>query len=115
MGTRQRTPKNGWLVALCLLLSLILLPLVLGRILWDTSVFGNGVNNIMARNARFFSIYGFLVAQPLGWLNTIIGSKIISRQPRIGSRIIAISGIVMGVLGILTGLIWSAIFAFFSP
>lgn len=109
METYQVPPKNTWLVAFCLLLSLLLLPFVLGRILWDTSVFDNVLSHEIA---RFVSFFGFLLAQPLGWLNTIIGSKIISRRPKIGCRIIAIVGIVIGVLGILTGLIWSAIAVF---
>jgi hypothetical protein len=101
------TSKSSLLVTLCIFLSLLLLPLVLGRILWDTDIPYNG--SVIRKITHLVSLYGFLAAQPLGWLNAIIGSKIVSRRPKIGSRIIAIIGIAMGILGILTGLIWSAI------
>ena len=111
MEIHQVSQKSGWHVVLCILLSLLLLPLVLGRALWDTSVFGDGVSHEIH---RLISLWGFLFAQPLGWLNTIVGTNIISRKPKLSGRIIGITGIILGVLGILTGIIWSMIAVFVS-
>jgi len=112
MDAHQVSSKVNLLAVICLLLSLILFPFVFGRILWDTSLFEDVITD---EGARFVARGGFLVAQPLGWLNFLIGNKIISIQRKISYRIIGITGIIIGVLGILTGLIWSVILVFFSP
>ena len=108
-------PSSGStrLVVACLLLSVILAPFVLGRVLWDTSFFGDAVSS---ETARFLSFGGLLIAQPLGWLNVILANKILSKgdRRRFG-RVAAIASIVVGVLGILTGLIWTMIAVFFRP
>jgi hypothetical protein len=106
MESKQSSPKTGWLVAASVLISLLLLPLVVGRLFWDTSLIEKMFNRY---TMRWVSGLGFVIAQPLGWVNAILGSKILSRRPGTTSRVIALIGFVLGVLGILTGLIWAVI------
>ena len=104
MESKQSSPKTGWLVAASVLISLLLIPLVLERLLLNTAFIEK-----VDKYANLF-ILSYFFAQPLGWLNTFIGYRVLSEKPGTGIRVTAIIGFVLGILGILTGLYWNADF-----
>ena len=96
----------AWLAVVCIILSITLVPIVLSRILWDTSVLTGLSETTGWQVSRLASIAQIFMALPLGLLDLILGFNILLKRPSSKIRVVAIIGIVVGLLGILTGFIW---------
>ena len=105
MGDRAAAGTK-WLVLLCAILSVALIPILLSRVLWDTSLFSALAGTMGGQFARLVNMSQVLLALPLGLLDLVLGFSILLRSPSKRAKPVAIAAIVIGVLGILTGLVW---------
>lgn len=102
----QRVYKNGFLMTICIILGIALIPIILSRILWDTSFFSRLMEIYGRELARIANLAQIFLAPPLGLLDLIFGFVILLRNPSKSGKVLAITSIIIGVLGILTGFIW---------
>src|SRR5512137_2803198 len=101
-----RVYKNGWLITFCIILTILLLPILLGQILWDTSYFSRLIHTYGSEFARVVNMSQVFLALPLGLLDLILGFVILRRKPSKKGKAVAIIAIVLGVPAIMTGLFW---------
>ncbi len=105
MGDRGVAGPN-WLVVVCIILSIALIPILLSRVLWDTSLLSALADTFGRQFMRLASMSQVLLALPLGLLDLVVGFSILLSGPSKRAKPVAIAGIVIGVLGILTGFVW---------
>jgi len=105
MGDRVAAEAK-WLVVVCVILSVALIPILLSRVLWDTSLLSALAGTMGRQFAVLVNMSQVLLALPLGLLDLVLGFSILLRNPSKRARRVAIASIVIGVLGILTGFVW---------
>jgi hypothetical protein len=100
----KRSSLN-WLVVICIILSIALVPIILSRALWDTSLM-SALSERSVQVVRLANLVQIVLSLPLGLVDMILAYSVLLKRPSSRGRTTAITSIVIGVLGILTGFSW---------
>ena len=109
----QRPSKPKWLALAFLMLNVFLAFIILGAFTWEQPIyamFGDAIGTMVEQAVIWAGVF---LAAPLGLVDIIVGSMARQKKRSIDmGKVNPMIGIIIGVLGILTGLFWLVVFSF---